>query len=219
MANRICWACGAHAHMSLVSSPQYSENSWTSNYPSGIWSGLFQCDSCKKCSIGSIHNSKLNDPKDVADLMNTNDVTMLWHPQSAIWKEFADVPDPIAKAASEANACLSIGAYRAAILMARTVIEATATDKGIGRGTLVHKIDELESRGILSDQIKQEAHEIRYLGNDVAHGGFSEPVSEEEATDILGFLDTFLDYVYQMPLAIQRRKESRKQRRESAQNI
>jgi hypothetical protein len=46
----------------------------------------------------------------------------------------------------------------------------------------------------------------------MAHGDFVEPVSEEDADDMLGFLATFLDYVYQMPAAIRRRQETRKNR-------
>ena len=42
---------------------------------------------------------------------------------------------------------------------------------------------------------------------------FTEPVSEEDADDMLGFLATFLNYVYQMPAAIRRRQEARKNRR------
>ena len=71
----------------------------------------------------------------------------------------------------------------------------------------------LKRRPKTSEQIKDEAHEIRYLGNDMAHGDFTEPVSEEDADDMLGFLATFLNYVYQMPAAIRRRQEARKNRR------
>jgi hypothetical protein len=138
------------------------------------------------------------------------DVT--WYPMMSIGREFEDVPQHIAEAASEAYSCFSIRSYRASILMARSVLEATAKDKGIDKGSLASKIDGLEKSGVISKQIQDEAHEIRYLGNDMAHGDFVEPVSEEDADDMLGFLATFLDYVYQMPAAIRRRQETRKNR-------
>ncbi|WP_169241887.1 DUF4145 domain-containing protein [Bifidobacterium olomucense] len=122
------------------------------------------------------------------------------------------MPQHIADAASEAYACFSIRSYRAAILMARSVLEACAKDKNVTGRTLASKIDALADNGIISPQIQQEAHEIRYLGNEMAHGDFTEPVSEEDADDMLGFLATFLNYVYQMPAAIRRRQEARRNR-------
>lgn len=136
-----------------------------------------------------------------------------WLPDKPLGREFKEVPKHIADAASEAYACFSIRSYRAAILMARSVLEATAKDKGVETGNLASKIDALADHDIISPQIKAEAHEIRYLGNDMAHGDFVNPVSEEDADDVLGFLATFLEYVYQMPAAIRRRQEARKQRK------
>ena len=43
-------------------------------------------------------------------------------------------------------------------------------------------------------------------------------INEEDAEDILGFLDSVIDYVYQQPMAIEKRKrlrEARKQRSKS----
>lgn len=135
-----------------------------------------------------------------------------WLPDEPLGREFEEVPEHIADAASEAYACFSIRSYRAAILMARSVLEATAKDKGVEKGNLASKIDALADKGVISPQIKDEAHEIRYLGNDMAHGDFVEPVTEEDADDMLGFLATFLNYVYQMPAAIRRRQDARRKR-------
>ncbi len=184
---------------------------------------------------------------------------LYWLPDEPLGREFEEVPEHIADAASEAYACFSIRSYRAAILMARSVLEATAKDKGVEKGNLASKIDALADKGVISPQIKDEAHEIRYLGNDMAHGDFAkdkgvekgnlaskidaladkgvispqikdeaheirylgndmahgdfvEPVTEEDADDMLGFLATFLNYVYQMPAAIRRRQDARRKR-------
>jgi hypothetical protein len=58
-------------------------------------------------------------------------------------KSFPDVPPEIASAASEAYSCLAIDALRAAVLMARIVIEAYTKDKGIVKLQLMHKIDKM----------------------------------------------------------------------------
>ena len=119
-----------------------------------------------------------------------------WLPDEPLGREFEEVPEHIA-----------------AILMARSVLEATAKDKGVEKGNLASKIDALADKGVISPQIKDEAHEIRYLGNDMAHGDFVEPVTEEDADDMLGFLATFLNYVYQMPAAIRKRQDARRKRK------
>ncbi|MEE8725575.1 MAG: DUF4145 domain-containing protein [Bifidobacterium crudilactis] len=125
------------------------------------------------------------------------------------------MPTDIASAASEAYACFSINANRAAVLLARTTVEAIAKDKGVSSGNLKAKIDTMAEQNIITDQLKDEAHEIRFLGNDMAHGDLGTPVDENDASDILGFLDTLLDYVYQQPIAIQKRRELREQRKQS----
>lgn len=136
-----------------------------------------------------------------------------WFPLAPVGKEYPDVPDPLASVASEAYSCLSINAYKAAILMARTAIQTTAKQNEIHKDTLYDDIDEMANQNIITDQLKEEAHQIRLLGNDMAHGDLDEPVSREDATEILGFLDSVLNYVYQQPAAVERRKNLRKERK------
>lgn len=56
-------------------------------------------------------------------------------------KRYPDVPGEIAAAASEAHACMPVETYRGAVILARSVIEATAEDKGMTTGNLIAKID------------------------------------------------------------------------------
>lgn len=200
-----------------------------------LWFAWFKCDACGYSSVASTarapwpaledatkyQDSSLEasrgDKKKaiqqvVAHYFDDEDSQVTWHPALSLGREFKEVPQHIADAASEAYACFSIRSYRAAILMARSVLEASAKDKNVTNGTLASKIDALADNGVISPQIQQEAHEIRYLGNEMAHGDFTEPVSEEDADDMLGFLATFLNYVYQMPAAIRRRQEARRKR-------
>ena len=166
-----------------------------------IWAAFFKCDYCGYPNIAlmAAYVDDGFDRFDANSVFSKNDGSQpfVWLPDEPLGKEFEDVPQHIADAASEAYACFSIRSYRAAILMARSVLEATAKDKKVTKGNLASKIDELAANGVISEQIKDEAHEIRYLGNDMAHGDFTEPVSEEDADDMLGFLATFLNYVYQ----------------------
>lgn len=178
-----------------------------------------RCDSCGYPNVVIARRNNANPPTSAEyDFTNNEDSVseMDWLPEKSKWKEYEDVPTDIASAASEAYACFSINANRAAVLLARTTVEAIAKDKGVSSGNLKAKIDTMAEQNIITDQLKDEAHEIRFLGNDMAHGDLGTPVDENDASDILGFLDTLLDYVYQQPIAIQKRRELREKRKRSA---
>jgi hypothetical protein len=132
-----------------------------------------------------------------------------WQPRALGGKDFPEVPEHIASAADEAHQCQALGAHRAAILLGRSVVEATAKDKGITNGNLASKIDGLRDALHIRPMIAETAHEIRHLGNDMAHGDFVEPVTTDQAEDVLFFMDEVLDEVYQGPARVNARKESR----------
>jgi hypothetical protein len=72
------------------------------------------------------------------------------------------------------------------VVMARATVEATAKDKGITSGKLQSKIEQLAANGHISEAMKEAAHEIRFAGNDAAHGDLvGEPISVEEATEVV----------------------------------
>jgi hypothetical protein len=135
-------------------------------------------------------------------------IDRMW-PQHAEGKSFDDVPDHIAQAADEAYRCQSIGACRAAVLLARAVIEATAKDKGIVVGSLLQKIDKMRDADLIREHIKEGAHEVRHLGNDMAHGDFVAPTAAADADLILTLMSEVLDEVFQSPARVQRARSAR----------
>ncbi|MBM9432350.1 DUF4145 domain-containing protein [Flaviflexus equikiangi] len=126
------------------------------------------------------------------------------------------MPEHISDAASESYACYQIRSYRAAILMARSVVEAVAKDKGATTGNLYKKIDKLADDRIISPLTAETAHEIRFMGNDMAHGDFVAPVSEDECDDLLNFMSSLLAEVYQTPAKLSRHREVRALRKVQA---
>jgi len=67
----------------------------------------------------------------------------------------------------------------AAILMARTTIEATAKSQAIITGSLIAKIDAMAmaTAQLIRPALRDAAHAIRHLGNDMAHGDVEAPRS------------------------------------------
>lgn len=102
-----------------------------------------------------------------------------------------------------------MGAFRAVGSLARAVVEATAKDKGITTGRLADKIDALAQAGHVREHTKEQAHEVRHFGNDMAHGDFTDPVTQEEAEEVIELMAEVLDEVYQSPARLAARKQAR----------
>ena len=189
----LCWECGVTVGMT-----REWEYKRTSDSPFGDeFSFYYYMFSCPLCGMPSI--AMRNDDED--------EVT--WVSTGLRGRDFPDVPSSIAGPASEAHVCFSAQAYRAAILMARAVVEATCKNRGITKGTLEKKIDELHAQGFINEQVHAEATEIRLLGNDMAHGDFDQEVTATDAEEMLGLMAEVLEEVFQRPARLAKRREKR----------
>lgn len=169
-----------------------------------LLAAFFTCDHCgwpSAATGGPLQGNNAN--------VSLITMPLKWIPEAASGKDFPDVPEHIASAADEAHRCRSFDALRATVLMCRSVIEATAKEKGITQGRLVAKIDEMAEQGFIRLHIKEAAHEIRHLGNDMAHGDFVEVIEPEEADEILELMGEVLAEVFQSPMKIDRRRLAR----------
>jgi len=207
-ATRRCWHCDAVAHMTRVGNAHFSKFDDGDVHAQGS----FTCDECGWLQFATrqVDSSQMGDAGRAALALQEDYVDgLLWWPQVGVSRAFEDVPEHISDAASEAHRCYSIQAYRAAAALARAVIEASAKDKGITKGTLYDKIEALEAQHHVRPHIKEAAHEVRHLGNDVAHGDFVDPVEAEEAEETLGLMGEVLQEVFQSPARIERAKQKR----------
>lgn len=202
MASRVCWNCGVSSHQTMYHAP-------TPHGDLRSWMAPFKCDECGALSIASLQSISPSSPNAIAAEMDRRGSTLAWFPLNALGRRYEDVPSPIADAASEAHACHSIRSFRAAILMARAVIEAVAKDKGITKGTLEKKIDEMHQQQLVRELVRDTAHEIRHLGNEMAHGDFVNPVTEEESEDVLNFMAEVLNEIYQAAARLNRFRDAR----------
>ncbi len=132
-----------------------------------------------------------------ADLALSKAYRTTWYPTAASSYTFSYAPDHIARAAEEAHQCAEVGCTSAAVLMARTTVEATAKDKGILVRGIAPKIDELQAQGFIRATVAEAAHAIRFLGNDAAHGDLDDLPTEEDVADVLDLMDTVLREVYE----------------------
>ena len=209
MASRVCWNCGQRAHMAPV-----GDSLWSAD--GEFWTRAYRCDSCRAASVAKTPYDLGADYRhfdECDEYFEEPDADIEWLPATVLGRRFEDVPSPIGDAASEAYACYSIRSYRAAILLARSVVEAVAKNQGVTDGPLVEKIDALEAQRVISPLMKDTAHAIRVVGNEMAHGDFVAAVDEEECDDVLNFMSALLDAVYQQPAKLTRFREQRERRR------
>jgi hypothetical protein len=165
-------------------------------------SSLFTCDECGN-PISALRQYD-------------GEIKEYW-PTKVSGKSFPDVPTPIAATANEAHLCLGAGSPRGAVALARAIVESVAKDKGIKAANLELKIVGLHQENYISDAMAEAAHEIRFAGNEVAHGDLvAEPLSIQDADEIISLMDTILERVYQEPAKVERIRAKREERKAKA---
>jgi hypothetical protein len=216
MANRVCWSCGTLTHMTVV---EHSGRMKPVKAGAGTRyrkQAAFTCDQCHVMSIGQGTSGNVYAlAKDIERWLDDNNV-QIWLPERSSRKEFPDVPEHIASAASETTLCLSMGAYRAAGSLARAVVEAVAKEKGIVSGQLHAKIEALQAAHHIRPHTRDQAHEVRHFGNGMAHGDFTDPVTSEEAEEIVLLMSEILEEVYQSPARLARLQAARQAKKAAA---
>jgi hypothetical protein len=97
--------------------------------------------------------------------------------------------------------------------MARRAIQAACLLKGASeKKPLFEQIDELARDGKITQDLRQWAHEVRYLGNDGAHPA-SDPaqdaVTSDDAQDALELAEEFLGALFVTPAIAAERRAKR----------
>ncbi|WP_456600665.1 DUF4145 domain-containing protein [Blastococcus sp. SYSU DS0616] len=213
MPRRVCWFCEAYSNMSWVDGRGARLDSGLIDYV-----GVYSCDSCHHLSLGTVtrNSQELGMRGSVQNVLSTFDSSIRWQPVKATGKDYPDVPEAIREAASEVHQCLSIGAIRGAIAIARAVVEATAKDQGITTGTLQQKIDGLANAGKIRPDTQDAAHEVRLDGNEIAHGDLAAtPPDVAEAEEIVALMDEVLEEVYEGPARVARARANRAARKQA----
>lgn len=216
MASTTCGYCGRLAHMKGASGLHVIAP------PIGYGAtkqAVYKCPNCDRLNLATEfdeHSTQTTQVLTSVDAANSAEwYAPDWLPRHEEVREFEDVPEHIALAASEATLCLSVGAYRAVGSLARAVIEATAKDKKADGKDLAKRIDALRAGDHIREHTKEQAHEVRHFGNDMAHGDFVEPVTKEDAEEVILLMSEVLEEVYQSPARLERVKAARLAKKEA----
>jgi hypothetical protein len=211
MRNHVCWLCKGNTSHQMVADPTRLNTMAAMQVMTQgdqLVIAAYRCGVCKAISVAIAEAPAQLIGPSLGNWIdsdgNLSDTHLTWRPSASDTRDYPDVPAHIAAAATEAFECHSDGHYRAAILLARSVIEATAKDKGITSGNLQTKIQEMERQNLIRPNIEAMAHGIRGYGNEMAHGDFVAPLSAEESALVIELMGEILNEVYQAPARLTR---------------
>jgi hypothetical protein len=116
-----------------------------------------------------------------------------------------EIPAPIKSEFEEACLCFTIGAYRACASMCQRTLESLCQEKQVAR------LDTLRDQGIISSGLFDRANEIRHWAGMTKHAPIVDPVSRDDADQLLTYLNAVLDHVYVQPVRLDALRQKRKQ--------
>ena len=119
------------------------------------------------------------------------------------------IPEEIRYSLDEAKRCFTVEAYCATTVMSRRALQICCIERNANEDKrLVEQIDELLEMGIITKDIKDIAHTVRWIGNDGAHLNPNK-VTREDAEDVLKLTEQIFYIVYIAPAIAKERMKKR----------
>lgn len=119
----------------------------------------------------------------------------IWPPSAP--RELADdVPLGIRSLYREASECENAGALRGAAALYRATVEELCTERGADGLQMYHRIENLKTKG-LTDEVVNDLHEARLLGNWTLHDGLA--FSADEVADVAELIQEACVVIYVQP--------------------
>jgi hypothetical protein len=118
-----------------------------------------------------------------------------------------EYPDDVRDNYTEAVRSLKAGNFKACIVMTRGSLQAAMRDKQAKGNNLKQEIEDLASRHIIPDSLKEWSHEIRDGGNLVAHPEPNKRVTKADAEELLALAESIFQYLYVVPAQVEARRQ------------
>jgi hypothetical protein len=111
-----------------------------------------------------------------------------------------NLPATCQETLKEAVACHAAGAYRAAAMMVRRLLEEICADNSATGSDLHKRLDALKGRVVLPQARFEAMNELKALGNDAAHvqAKAYDNIGREEAEDSIELVKEILKALYQL---------------------
>lgn len=210
----MCWSCKVRSQVVREGDISLLRNLEPMPERDNLFSVAMKCQWCGNMNIAIVQVSKDRTFTEVRELVDSGSKIAMWRPRPNSAPDLSAAPDHIAGPAREVYQARDTGAKRASILMGRAVIEAIAKDHGVTeRINLEEKIKRLHQKGIILANTADDAHEVRHLGNEMAHGDFSTEVTDEDVADIIAIMYDLIEQLYMSEARRKRLREKREARR------
>jgi hypothetical protein len=169
---------------------------------------LWLCSHCDKPTIRLIQHLPIPLPGGMTEWKR---LTVTIYPKLQPRELDSSAPDPVRSAFAEAALCQAAGAMRAAGVMYRSAVEEICKDRSATGSNLYNKIESLVSQG-LDQEVVNDLHEARMLGNDSIHDGLQ--YSADEVDDVANLIEEAVYALYIQP----HRKAAYRQKRNDRRN-
>lgn len=129
-------------------------------------------------------------------------------PSPLLGEEVDNLPDNVKQLYKEARKCTGAGAYTAAILACRKLLMHIAVEKGAKPGESFKKyVEYLAAKGYIPPDGKEWVDHIKDKGNEANHEIVL--MSQEEAKDLITFLQMLLLFIYDFPNKVKAKTTSK----------
>lgn len=171
------------------------------------YSVLFKCGNCERSITATVVRQSGTSPhKYASNIHDAESYAIIEiYPKPTEPEAPSYLPDNIHNFFLQAVNSIRYKNWDASAIMSRKVLEvATKTLDAQISGGLKKRINELASKSIIPESMKDWAHQIRLEGNIVAHE--DKPMESIDAQEILSFTELFLMYTFTLPGMLEERK-------------
>lgn len=216
-----CYHCGNQGLMEIVGKHQHTYGGPIFNkYGEEIdidmqeyfdWI-LLSCPVCKKVSLEQKYSNEFEYNPNTKTYVEYVD---LLYPECNV--NYLGVPEEI-KSALEAALKVKNIDISICLLSLRRVLEAICKEQGAEGKNLDSMIKNMLDKGILPEVMNDACWIIRQLGNDAAHAGKIR-VYKSDVEQTIDFLKTIIQYLYTLPVQMDRLKVKIEKRREKQKKV
>jgi hypothetical protein len=128
-------------------------------------------------------------------------------PGALFGDQVSDIPDSaVAALYDEARKSIGTGAYTSAVLTSRKLLMHIAVSKGAKEGkSFLEYVEYLAEKNYIPPDAKGWVDHIRAKGNEANHEIVI--MNEEDAKDLVSFIEMLLKIIYEFPASIQRKMQ------------
>jgi hypothetical protein len=117
-----------------------------------------------------------------------------------------EYPEVVRENYAEALRSLNGNNPKAAVIMARSALQAATRQHGAKGANLNQEIEYLADNHIIPKALKDWAHELRDGGNLVGHPEPDKTIDMADAEELLALAESLFEYLYVIPQQLERRR-------------